>query len=334
MREDRHRTGSNKGRKRHRNSYPVSVFILGVTDFGVWGNRIFNRCGFGNPDDFCVVCEEGTFTTDPSRLQCTVCRECAGTRPYGLTTPHVHSHLKHQNTSNISCALVFAAACTTTRDTQCGCREGLRCGDSGCTFCVTECGKGQEPDKRTYTSRPVGSCRACPNGTFNDQTHQHCKPWRTMCPHPDEHLIKGDAETDSKCLNPATNSTTNTTPTTMTTTLLHVKPEMEDTMLPWWIVTAACCIILLVPLVLMIKIMRKLKGKKWIKPKELAKKTTKTPTKKPLYITTPTDEPRTLCTPTECSFHEPLEEEEASSSESLVTEDSEGSEGSTRKLMV
>ncbi|CAL8319309.1 unnamed protein product [Merluccius merluccius] len=147
-------------------SVKVHLFLEGRETF--LGNRIFNRCDSGKPDDLCVPCEKDTFTTDPSRLRCDPCRECAG-------------------------ALVFVAACTTTRDTQCGCREGLRCGDSGCTFCVTECGKGQEPDNH---------------------------------------------------------------------------------------------------------------------------------------------EPRTLCTPTECSFHEPLEEEEASSSESLVTEDSEGSEGSTRKLMV
>lgn len=111
-------------------------------------------------------------------------------------------------------ALTLKKACTRSRDTECGCKAGLRCGDGHCSFCVQECGKGQEPlpaarkthlylqtrksyklsgmPNKTHNLRTlihqvsnlclfvfIGSCRNCPVGTFSDQIHEKCKPWRT-----------------------------------------------------------------------------------------------------------------------------------------------------------
>uniref|UniRef100_A0A668A0A9 TNFR-Cys domain-containing protein n=1 Tax=Myripristis murdjan TaxID=586833 RepID=A0A668A0A9_9TELE len=109
------------------------------------GNRIFNRCG-QDPKQLCVPCEEGTFTTEPRVYSCSRCSDCTG-------------------------AQVVKKACTSTSDTVCGCQDGLQCGDATCSFCVTTCGKGEEPVQR--------SCRPCANGTFNDKIHEKCKPWRT-----------------------------------------------------------------------------------------------------------------------------------------------------------
>lgn len=94
-------------------------------------------------------------------------------------------------------AQVLVKECTATSDTQCGCKKELTCGDAQCSFCVKECGKGEEPaENRKWTEQHkptggvewqlnkmtfcTGSCRICPNGTFNDQIHHKCKPWSSM----------------------------------------------------------------------------------------------------------------------------------------------------------
>lgn len=40
--------------------------------------------------------------------------------------------------------------CTASTDSVCGCKEGFRCGDQQCRYCVMECSKGEEP---TYTRK-------------------------------------------------------------------------------------------------------------------------------------------------------------------------------------
>ncbi|CAL8367323.1 unnamed protein product [Lota lota] len=241
------------------------------------GYRILRRCG-PSLDDLCTPCENGTFTLDPSMLSCTKCKQCGGVQ-------------------------TLVAACTTTKDTQCGCPPELLCNDSHCAICVKQCGIGQEPQG--------GSCRECPHGTFNDQNHQKCKPWKSICTHPDEYMIMGNRFTDSKCIGNATRTAT----TVKTTTPRNIESN-KDTMLPW-VVVVVSCLVLLFPLILMINVVTKLKEKKKGGPT----------VKQQLFITTPTDEPRTLMA-IECSFHEP---EQVSSSESLATEDSEGS---TQKLIM
>ncbi|KAJ3587007.1 hypothetical protein NHX12_013398 [Muraenolepis orangiensis] len=138
------------------------------------GNHMVQQCGLV-AKDLCVPCEDDMFATDPTQTTCTRCKQCPG-------------------------VLVLLEVCTRTRDAVCGCPTGLLCGDQGCSFCVEECGRGQEPSGR--------SCRKCPNGTFNDQIHQlntKCKPWTTTkCTRTDEYLVDGDAVSDAKCSNKAT----------------------------------------------------------------------------------------------------------------------------------
>ncbi|KAM9856143.1 tumor necrosis factor receptor superfamily member 9a isoform 2-T2 [Aulostomus maculatus] len=133
------------------------------------GNRLVTPCG-ADPKELCTPCEAGTFTVKSKDYICSRCTQCVG-------------------------AQVLKEQCTATTDTVCGCRVGLKCGDHKCSFCVQKCGKGEEPtEKRT--------CRPCPDGTFNDQIHQKCKPWSTKCHDPDQSMVvKGDAFSDIKCVN-------------------------------------------------------------------------------------------------------------------------------------
>ncbi|XP_029912216.1 tumor necrosis factor receptor superfamily member 9a [Myripristis murdjan] len=231
------------------------------------GNRIFNRCG-QDPKQLCVPCEEGTFTTEPRVYSCSRCSDCTG-------------------------AQVVKKACTSTSDTVCGCQDGLQCGDATCSFCVTTCGKGEEPVQR--------SCRPCANGTFNDKIHEKCKPWRTSCPHPDQHLIGGDAVSDRMC------STGNVTPPGVRPVTKQEDQTDLSMGLVAGIVVCICIILIIISLTMMVKMK--------IKRKKSAKEPKKTP-----VIRTPTDDPRTLIA-IECSFHE-AQQEQGSSTESLASKDS------------
>ncbi|XP_030206671.1 tumor necrosis factor receptor superfamily member 9a isoform X2 [Gadus morhua] len=252
------------------------------------GYRIFNDCGL-LLDDLCVPCENGTFTLDPSQKACTKCRQCG---VIGVGCFHNTHHNQDVTYANLRTPLSSPSlnaegvqhtveACTRTKDTQCGCPDPLLCNDNHCSICVPQCGRGRGPQG--------GYCRPCPAGTFNNQNNQKCIPWRNTSP--------GER-------------------TMTTTTPRHKESNEEDTMLPWWLVITVSCVVLLIPLILMLKVLTKLKAKKG-----------QTMAKMPPFITTPTDEPRTLMA-VECSFHEP---EQVSSSESLA---SENSEDSTHKLIV
>uniref|UniRef100_A0A3Q3WSP4 TNFR-Cys domain-containing protein n=1 Tax=Mola mola TaxID=94237 RepID=A0A3Q3WSP4_MOLML len=134
------------------------------------GNHLQEDCG-PNPRELCIPCEAKTFTVNPKAQSCSPCTECVG-------------------------AQVLVKECTATHDTVCECKEGLVCGDATCSFCVKKCGKGEEPTE-------TRSCTPCPNGTFNDQIHQKCKPWSKTCP-PYKVVGEGTALTDITCVDTGT----------------------------------------------------------------------------------------------------------------------------------
>uniref|UniRef100_A0A3B3YDR1 TNFR-Cys domain-containing protein n=1 Tax=Poecilia mexicana TaxID=48701 RepID=A0A3B3YDR1_9TELE len=118
------------------------------------GNRVVKLSG-PNPEKLCTPCENGTY---------------------------IHQSLEKY---------IFIEA--PSHNTQCKCKEGLRCGDAECTFCTDECGKGEEPTKKR-------DCRPCPKGTFNDQIHQNCKAFSTRCPDPTHIIVfQGNASSDIIC---------------------------------------------------------------------------------------------------------------------------------------
>ncbi|XP_029362056.1 tumor necrosis factor receptor superfamily member 9a [Echeneis naucrates] len=232
------------------------------------GHRVYQKCG-PRPKELCKPCKPGTFTLKDNSLKCERCTECAG-------------------------AQVLLKECTATADTQCGCREGLKCGDSKCSFCVQKCNKGEQPTKNR-------SCEPCPEGTFNNQIHQRCKPQITECPR-NHVLIKGNATTESECqiilLMPSIKPTATVAPERM-----------------WPLVTSLVTSLALIGFCVVIGVSVAMKAA------QNRKKASKVSRKGPV-IRVPTDEPMTLRA-VECSFHE-AQQEQGSSSESLDSKDSSG----------
>ncbi|KAM9785959.1 tumor necrosis factor receptor superfamily member 9a [Neosynchiropus ocellatus] len=217
------------------------------------GYRRLSGCG-DDPAALCVACDVGTFSVDPRAMTCDRCTQCVG-------------------------AQVQLKACTLASDTQCGCREGLTCGDAGCSFCVDLCGTGMEPHGR--------ECRPCPAGTFNDQIHQKCKPWSSSCPNSEEMVGNGDAFSDIKCngtfLRPTKSGET------------HEPTGLSDKVAGFALgLSVALMVFIIIFLILVVRVTRK--------KKKVTLKVTKT------TIVRPTDGPRTLIA-TESSFHEAEQEQ-------------------------
>uniref|UniRef100_A0A3B5QE70 Tumor necrosis factor receptor superfamily, member 9a n=1 Tax=Xiphophorus maculatus TaxID=8083 RepID=A0A3B5QE70_XIPMA len=127
------------------------------------GNRVAQQSGT-NPQALCTPCERGTYTLKSLAFECASCTQCIALSHSNFSFPYF-----------------------------CGCKKGLRCGNAECSFCVDECGKGQEPTKKR-------DCAPCPKGTFNDQIHQKCKPFSTRCPDPTHIIVfKGNISSDILC---------------------------------------------------------------------------------------------------------------------------------------
>ncbi|RMB91695.1 hypothetical protein DUI87_31925 [Hirundo rustica rustica] len=99
----------------------------------------------------------------------------------------------------------YLKACSSTRDAECTCRKGYRCGGDGCSYCTRSCGVGQESTRN--------GCQTCRYGTFNDQPNGSCKNW-TMCSG-NQVLEPGTPAKDVVCKHTSVNSSLVTTlPTT------------------------------------------------------------------------------------------------------------------------
>lgn len=240
------------------------------------GNRIVNRCG-PDPRRLCTPCERGFYTEDTSRFQCRPCNKCFGPQ-------------------------ILKKECASIRDTECDCKAGYRCGDDRCTHCTLECGKGEEPTQKR-------SCQTCPNGTFNDQIHQKCKPWKTRCPNPNEHIVaKGDAVSDIKCSSSSSNN--HSAPVVVTLPTRKTEPGGGDG--TFWAVFLACVVIVALVVICIVII------SKYILLKVGKKKRPPKMQNVPIIRTPTTDEPQTLV---DCSFQQP-QQEQGSSTESLASQES------------
>lgn len=237
------------------------------------GHYMVTKCG-PDPKDLCAPCKPKTFATSPTAQSCEPCSQCIAPQ-------------------------MMLEQCTSSRDTRCDCITGYLCGNKECSACVRECGRGQEPTAD-------GSCRLCPDGSYNDQIHQICKPW-TRCL---EQIEKtGDAFSDTKCGNftvslpVGTPGENDPSPVDSSETLSAVIFTVFGVAVPF---------VLVIIIILALTLDKKKKMKKEEKP-----------VKKPPILSTPTDDSRTLTdaprtlVAIECSFHE-AEQEQGSSSESLL----------------
>ncbi|XP_061825526.1 tumor necrosis factor receptor superfamily member 5-like [Nerophis lumbriciformis] len=219
------------------------------------GNRLVKECG-RDPKTLCTPCESETYTKNPKAGRCDRCTQCEG-------------------------AQVLVKECTTTSDTQCGCKDGLLCGDHLCSFCYKNCSKGEEPGENR-------NCRKCAKGTFNDQLHQPCKPWSKICPYPNQRIVAGgDAFSDIKCIN-----------------ISHSNQftGWNHEAYVWPIVLSVVLLSILLVIIMAVSVLQ-------------GKRTTKRKKAKQPIIRTPTDEPLMAI---ECSFHEVEEQQGCNILDSLV----------------
>uniref|UniRef100_A0A1A7XRY8 TNFR-Cys domain-containing protein n=2 Tax=Iconisemion striatum TaxID=60296 RepID=A0A1A7XRY8_9TELE len=239
------------------------------------GNRLVKQCG-PRPKELCIPCETGTYTQNPMTLRCARCTQCVGAQV----------HLKD---------------CTMKSDTQCGCRDGLTCGDGKCSYCVEKCAKGFEPTDDS-------SCRPCPHGTFNDKSHSRCKPWSTRCPGPNQEIVsEGNAFSDVQCQVMVTPENSPKPPA--------VNPDLPRPVVSYEVIIAVMMAVFIATIVIIIIVAVKVNHTRK-KPEKKPEKQLTTP-----VIRTPTDDPRTLIA-IECSFHE-AQQEQGSSTESLIKDSSE-----------
>ncbi|XP_076862126.1 tumor necrosis factor receptor superfamily member 9b [Brachyhypopomus gauderio] len=220
------------------------------------GNRLVMECG-PDPTALCEPCANGTYVTTSKAMMCRRCSECSA--PQSVKRP-----------------------CSAETDTQCECVQGFLCGDPTCSFCIKECGKGEEPSN-------TRNCQPCPPGTFNDQHHSPCVRWSESCPRADQRITApGTAVSDIIC-------------STETTTLRNHTPSHDSLELS--LVPGVVCVCLTASVILpllMVTVWKR--GEKLKGPPGLE------------------EAPAVVLDQDHCSFCFPQEESSGSSATSLVSD--------------
>lgn len=122
-------------------------------------------CG-RNKDQTCLPCPSNSFSSTSGQRACDICRQCEG---------------------------VFRTKkmCSPTSNAECECISGFHCLGEGCTMCEQDCKQGQELTKE--------GCKDCCFGTFNDQKHGICRPWKDCLLDGKSVLVNGTKESDAVC---------------------------------------------------------------------------------------------------------------------------------------
>ncbi|XP_055044013.2 tumor necrosis factor receptor superfamily member 9a [Misgurnus anguillicaudatus] len=246
------------------------------------GNRMVKPCGI-DPALLCTPCKPNHYTLNPKSFSCLKCTQCVG----------VQFTLKE---------------CNTMSDTVCGCKDGYLCGNAKCSYCVTKCGVGEEPQIR--------SCRKCPEGTFNDKIHSMCKKWKESCP--DGQILKtiGNASRDHECISdneiplPGDKKNEFIEPDDNS---LHVINREDKDEIKWIPVAIAGGVAMLAVLCIIASVISCVKARK-ISEKQKPDTTSDQEVSEDSIIMPAEQEA--------CSYHHP-EQEQGGSSESINTQDSE-----------
>ncbi|XP_041743458.1 tumor necrosis factor receptor superfamily member 18 isoform X1 [Coregonus clupeaformis] len=143
----------------------------------------------------CELCPPGTFL----KKQCTAstktdCGDC----PVGSYSES--NDLFEDCQPCLKCQHGYTRVCTTTANTNCVCGSGFLCSDHECSKCEKEkiCRKGEEL-KRTGSREYTWKCVPCPNNTYSDTEHGHCKLLTQCGAHGLVVIFPGNKTHNSKC---------------------------------------------------------------------------------------------------------------------------------------
>ncbi|KAF0880645.1 TNR9 factor, partial [Crocuta crocuta] len=125
-------------------------------------------CG-ENKNQICIPCPSNSFSSTSGQRACDICRQCEG---------------------------VFRTrkVCSPTSNAECECISGFHCLGERCTICEQDCKQGQE-----LTKEGKFCCKDCCFGTFNDQKHGICRPWKNCSLDGKSVRVNGTKESDVVC---------------------------------------------------------------------------------------------------------------------------------------
>ncbi|XP_006885845.1 PREDICTED: tumor necrosis factor receptor superfamily member 9 [Elephantulus edwardii] len=165
--------------------YNVMAAVLLVTNLERAGT-VQDSCGNCPAGTFCGnhmcnPCPPNSFSSTGGKKACDICQQCVGV--FRTKKP-----------------------CSPTSNAECECIPGYHCLGTACNMCQQDCKQGQEFTKE--------GCKDCCFGTFNDQKHGSCRPWKNCSLDGKIILVNGTKEKDVVCgpsladLSPGMSSTT------------------------------------------------------------------------------------------------------------------------------